>query len=205
MTEAFLHYVWRHQLLDRGLTTTDGQPVVVLRAGEQNTDAGPDFFNARLRIGDVEWAGNVEIHIHSSDWNAHRHQHDAAYNNVVLHVVYEHDAVINMQDGRIPPTIELRRWLHPSLVENYEALMAPANATASPCLTRVGEVPSFTINSFLERLTVERLETKSAVVRRMLDENHGNWEQTCYWLMARYFGGACWPAGATIRAASKPY
>lgn len=189
MTEAFLHYVWRHQLLDRGLTTTDGQPVVVLRAGEQNVDAGPDFFNARLRIGDVEWAGNVEIHIHSSDWNAHRHQHDAAYNNVVLHVVYEHDAVISMQDGRIPPTIELRRWLHPSLVENYEALMAPVNATASPCLTRVGEVPSFTINSFLERLTVERLEAKSAVVCRMLDENHGNWEQTCYWLLARYFGG----------------
>ena len=84
MTEAFLHYVWQHQMLDLGLTTTDGQPVVVLRSGEPNRDAGPDFFNARLRIGDVEWAGNIEVHIHSSDWNSHGHQHDAAYNNVIL-------------------------------------------------------------------------------------------------------------------------
>ena len=78
MTEAFLHYVWQHQRLLPGLTTTDGQPVAVLRVGDHNSDAGPDFFNARLRIGDVEWAGNIEVHIHSSDWNAHHHQYDAA-------------------------------------------------------------------------------------------------------------------------------
>ena len=188
MTEAFLHYIWQHQMLDRGLTTTDGQLVVVLRSGEPNHDAGPDFFNARLRIGDVEWAGNVEIHIHSSDWNVHRHQADAAYNNVVLHVVYEHDADIVLQNGKTPPTLEVKNYLHPSLVANYEALMSPASG-GMPCESRVGEVPPFLLSSYLERLTVERIEAKSATVRRLLDESHGGWEQTCYWLMAHYIGG----------------
>ena len=189
MTEAFLHYVWRYQLLNRGLTTTDGQPVVVLRAGDHNHDAGPDFFNARLKIGDVEWVGNVEVHIHASDWNAHRHQTDAAYNNVILHVVYELDAPIQMQNGKTPPTVELRQWLHPSLLQRYDALMEPVPAGTIPCARRVGEVPSFLLSTFMERLTVERIESKSEVVRRMLDESRGSWEQTCYWLMARYFGG----------------
>ena len=81
MTEAFLHYIWQYQMLDGGLTTTDGQPVVVLKAGELNKDAGPDFFNARVRIGQVEWAGNVEVHIRTTDWHCHRHDMDAAYNN----------------------------------------------------------------------------------------------------------------------------
>lgn len=189
MTEAFLHYVWRYQLLNRGLTTTDGQPVVVLRAGDHNHDAGPDFFNARLKIGDVEWVGNVEVHIHASDWNAHRHQTDAAYNNVILHVVYELDAPIQMQNGKTPPTVELRQWLHPSLLQRYDALMEPVPAGTIPCARRVGEVPGFLLSTFMERLTVERIESKSEVVRRMLDESRGSWEQTCYWLMARYFGG----------------
>lgn len=189
MTEAFLHYVWRYQMLDRGLTTTDGQPVVVLRAGEPNYDAGPDFFNARLRIGEVEWAGNVEIHIHSSDWNTHRHQQDAAYNNVILHVVYEHDIDIVLQNGKIPLTLELKPFLHPSLVANYESLMAPMAAQEIPCGKRVGEVPEFLMTSFMERLAVERIEAKSDVVRRLLNESHGGWEQTCYWLVARYLGG----------------
>lgn len=189
MTETFLHYVWQHQMLDLGLTTTDGQPVVVLRSGDPNRDAGPDFFNARLRIGDVEWAGNIEVHIHSSDWNSHGHQHDAAYNNVILHVVYEHDVPIRLQNGKIPPTVELSRWIHPSLVDNYEALTAPLLNESVPCAKKLEMVPAFLINSFMERLTVERIESKSDIVRRLLEESHGSWEQTCYWLLARYFGG----------------
>lgn len=189
MTEAFLHYVWQQQMLSGGLTTTEGQPVVVLKAGELNRDAGPDFFNARLKIGDMEWAGNVEIHIHSSDWKVHRHDRDAAYNNVVLHVVYEDDRPIQLENGKIPPTLELKHYLHPSLVANYESLMAPREGRGIPCASRVGEVPPFVMHSFMERLLVERIETKAETVRRLLTESHGNWEQTCYWLMARYFGG----------------
>ena len=189
MTEAFLQYVWQHQLLDHGLATIDGQPVVVLRAGEHNHDSGPDFFNARVRVGDVEWVGNVEIHIRTSDWKAHRHSEDKAYNNIVLHVVYEHDCDIALQDGRTPPTMELKPYLHPSLVANYDALVRPKGDKAIPCAKKVGEVPELVRKSFMERLTIERIESKTEVAKRLLDESRGGWEQACYWLMAHYFGG----------------
>ena len=188
MTEAFLHYIWQHQLIADRLTTTDGQPVVCLRAGELNRDSGPDFFNTRLVIGGVEWAGNVEVHIKSSDWRAHHHSADPAYNNVVLHVVYCHDAEIRLQNGKTPPTLELKRFLHPSLVANYDSLMAPSQGTV-PCAKQMSCVPGFVVASTLERLAAERIESKSETVRRMLDESNGDLERTCYWLMARYFGG----------------
>ena len=105
MTEAFLHYIWHHQMLGTGLTTTDGQPVVVLRPGELNRDAGPDFFNARVSIGGVEWAGNIEIHLRSSDWKQHRHSSDKAYNSIILHVVYENDSRIVLENGKEPATL----------------------------------------------------------------------------------------------------
>ncbi|MBR4505399.1 MAG: DUF2851 family protein [Bacteroidales bacterium] len=189
MTESFLHYIWQHQLLGDGLTTIDGQPVVCHRAGELNRDSGPDFIGARLKIGDVEWVGNVEVHIHTSDWRAHKHSQDPAYNNLLLHVVYEHDCEVRQQDGKVPLTLELKPYLHPSLVANYDSLMAPEPESGIPCARQIAEVPRFIVDSALDRLTLERIEDKSATVRRMIDESHGNWEQTCYWLMARYFGG----------------
>lgn len=189
MTEAFLHYVWQHRLLSDGLTTTDGQSVAVLHPGELNRDAGPDFFNARIRIGEMEWVGNVEVHVRSTDWNAHRHSDDAAYNNVILHVVYEHDGEVKLQDGKVPPVLEMRRWLHPSIVANYDALMAPREASEIACRTKIGEVPKIVVGSWLERLTAERIEAKTREVSRLLEESRGGWENVCYWLMARYFGG----------------
>lgn len=190
MTEAFLHYIWQHQLFtNHGLTATDEQPVVVLRAGEPNRDAGPDFFNARVTIGGVEWAGNIEIHLRSSDWKAHRHSSDKRYNNIILHVVYEHDCEIALENGIVPITLELKPFIHPSLVANYDVLTAPVDTNAIPCWRRLPQVSSLVINSWLDRLTVERIEAKSEVVRRLLNESRGNWEQTCYWLMAHYFGG----------------
>ena len=189
MTEAFLHYIWQHQLLSDGLTTTDGQPVVCHRAGELNHDSGPDFIGAHLKIGDVEWVGNVEVHIHSSDWKAHRHSQDPAYNNLLLHVVYEHDCEVRQQNGKVPLTLELKPYLHPSLVANYDVLMAPDAGLGIPCAKQLPEVPQFVVSSSIERLVTERIETKSGTVRRLLEESRGDWEQTCYWLIARYFGG----------------
>ncbi|MBR1549879.1 MAG: DUF2851 family protein [Bacteroidales bacterium] len=189
MTEAFLHYIWQHQMVARTLATTDGQPVAVHRAGDLNRDAGPDFFNSHLAIGGVEWVGNIEVHLRSSDWNAHRHTQDPAYNNVILHVVYEHDCDIRLQNGIVPPTLELRRFIHPALVANYDTLMEPATDDSIPCAQRLPQVPGFIVDSALERLVVERIESKSKDVRRLLEESRGSWEQTCYWLMARYFGG----------------
>ena len=189
MTEAFLHYIWQHQMLGTGLTTTDGQPVVVHRPGELNRDAGPDFFNARVSVGGVEWAGNIELHLRSSDWKQHHHSSDKAYNSIILHVVYEHDGPIVMENGKEPVTLELKPFIHPSLVANYDALMTPCDPQTVPCVRRLPAVTPFLVHSFLDRLAVERIESKSEVVRRLLDESCGNWEKTCYWLMAHYFGG----------------
>ena len=189
MNEAFLHYVWQHQMLKDGLTSTDGQPIVVQKAGMLNRDAGPDFFDARLSVDGVEWVGNVEIHMRSSDWQRHGHSSDPAYNNVVLHVVYEHDCDIVLQNGRQPLTLEVRRFLHPAIVANYDSLTTPSLAEPPYCASRLHMVPEIVKASVLDRLVAERIENKSQVVRRMLDESHGGWEQTCYWMLARYFGG----------------
>lgn len=189
MTEAFLQYVWQHQLLQGELVTTDGLPVVVERPGVLNHDAGPDFFDARVRIGDTLWAGNLEVHVKSSDWNLHRHTNDRAYDNVVLHVVYQCDTPVTLHDCRQLPTLELRRNIADALWDNYDALQHPPAEMPIPCMDHLPEVPSFYIDSCLERLTLERLERKCATVRQMLYDARGGWEQTCYWIMAHYFGG----------------
>ena len=189
MTEAFLQYAWQHQLAGRQLVTTDGRKVSVVRVGDINRDAGPDFFNARIVIDDIEWAGNVEVHIHTSDWNAHRHSQDKTYNNLVLHVVYEHDAEITLENGKCPPTVEIKPYLDPSLLERYDTLMRRVYDESVACADEIPSVPQFVKDSMLDRILVERLEAKTEVVKRMLNESRGDWEQTCYWLMARYFGG----------------
>lgn len=188
MNEAFLQYVWRHKLLQGGeFTSTDGHTLRIVRQGELNTDAGPDFFNARVSIDGVEWVGNIEVHVRTSDWNAHHHSQDKAYNNVVLHVVYEHDTDILLQNGKQPVTLELKSYIDPKLIERYDSLMQADDDI--PCADRLGEMPGFILDGWLDRLTAERIESKAEVVRRLLGESHGGWEQTCYWLLARYFGG----------------
>ena len=189
MNESFLQYIWQHRLLQsRNLVTTDGRQLKILRPGELNRDSGPDFFNARVVIDGVEWAGNIELHVRTSDWNAHRHSQDKAYNGIVLHVVYEHDADIVMQNGKQPVTLELKSYVSPALLERYDSLTNAAGDRLA-CAGSVVELPSFIVDSFLDRLYVERLESKAETVHRLLEENRGDWEQTCYWLIARYFGG----------------
>lgn len=188
MNEAFLQYVWRHKLLQGGeFMSTDGHTLRIVRQGELNNDAGPDFFNARVAIDGVEWVGNIEVHVRTSDWNAHHHSQDKAYNNIVLHVVYEHDTDILLQNGKRPVTLELKSYIDPKLIERYDSLMQADDDI--PCADRLGEMPGFILDGWLDRLTAERIESKAEVVRRLLGESHGGWEQTCYWLLARYFGG----------------
>ncbi|MBQ6047408.1 MAG: DUF2851 family protein [Bacteroidales bacterium] len=189
MNEAFLQYVWQHRLLDSRLETTAGEEVIVERVGERNSNAGPDFENARLIIGGVQWAGNVEVHKKTSDWNHHRHSDDKGYNNVVLHVVYEHDCEIRTENGQEPPVVELRRFIPEVVWNNYEHLMNPPAEIKIACGDRLSGVPDFRLNCYKERLAVERLEQKSQMVRQMLEDSKGGWETTCYWLTAHYFGG----------------
>lgn len=189
MTEAFLQYVWQHQLLQGELVTTDGLPVVVERPGVLNRDAGPDFFDARVRIGGTLWAGNIEVHVKSSDWNLHRHTADHTYDNVVLHVVYEGDTAITLHDCHQLPMVEICNNIADTLWGNYEALQNPPADTPIPCMGQIPEMPSFYVDNYLKRLTLERLERKCNTVRQMLHDTRGGWEQTCYWMMAHYFGG----------------
>lgn len=189
MTEVFLQYLWQHQLLEGALATTDGQTIVVERAGDLNRDAGPDFVNSRLVIGGVKWAGNVEVHVKASDWKLHGHTTDKAYGNVILHVVYEHDFDVVTENDSVLPTLELKPFVPEVFWRNYQALVSSANTNEIPCGGRLNGIPDFVFGAYLDRLVVERIERKTDTVRRLLSESNGNWEQCCYWMMAHYFGG----------------
>ena len=189
MNEAFLQYIWQHRLLEGPLTTVEGLPVVVERPGELNRDAGPDFIDARITIDGLRWAGNVEIHVRASDWNLHKHSKDKNYNNVILHVVYIHDADIVLENGKRVSTMEIAGNVPEKAWDNYNALMHPRRNMEIPCAERLKEIPDFLFQLSQDRLVVERLERKSSDVQRILDETKGSWEQACYWLTAHYFGG----------------
>lgn len=161
--------------------------MVVERAGELNRDAGPDFFDARVTIDGIRWAGNVEIHVRASDWKAHHHSEDKKYNNVILHVVYIHDADVVLENGKTVATVAVADNIPEHVWENYEELMSSEESIA--CSSRLERIPDFLMHISQERLTVERMERKTDDARRLLDEARGSWEKACYWLTARYFGG----------------
>ncbi len=187
MNEAFLHHLWKFKLFNKHkLSTVDGEEIEIIKVGQHNTDAGPDFFNAQVRIGNTTWAGNVEIHLKSSDWNKHHHGKDAAYNNVVLHVVYEHDAMVFTKEKTVPETLELKGRFNIDLFQNYLNLMESNRRI--PCENYIRKVDEITISSWLERMLVERLEYKTFVITEALKQNKNNWEEAFYHQLARNFG-----------------
>lgn len=188
MKEELLHFVWQSKLLlSQNLVTTTGTPIIILQPGTHNNNAGPDFFNARLQIGDTLWAGNIEIHIRSSDWDRHRHSSDQAYNNVILHVVYVHDKeVLNAQGGQIP-TLELRSFLPTSLLPRYNQLQQQRESSLA-CQHILVLPPEALMSAWLQRLLVERMELKCESIKDLLVRTGNHFEQTFYVLTARYFG-----------------
>ncbi|HVS94162.1 MAG TPA: DUF2851 family protein [Mucilaginibacter sp.] len=187
-TEDFINYIWKFRLFDRhNLQTTTGENIEVFSAGLPNSDSGPDFHNARLRIGDTTWAGNVEIHINSSDWHKHKHTHDNAYGNVILHVVYRDDEPITLPDGRRLPTLELKERISPELYNRYHHLVYGEQQFV-PCEGNIHAVDDITLRNWLTRVLVERLEKRSAAVMSALDKNRGDWEETFYQFLAAQFG-----------------
>ncbi|MBK6643994.1 MAG: DUF2851 family protein [Bacteroidetes bacterium] len=186
MNEDFLSFVWKYRLYSKDLVTTSGETVTVLKPGEQHRNAGPDFFNARIRIGDTLWAGNIEIHVKASDWYRHMHQHDKAYNSVILHVVYEADAEIIINDMTTVPTVCLATQTEPGIIQRYRDMrLSPLTI---PCGSNISEVPPPVLNIWLERMLVERLEQKSLVIEQALQVNRGDWDDAFYQLLARNFG-----------------
>lgn len=181
MKETFLYYLWENRLITGSLQTVTGQPVEIIDTGFRNTDSGPDFLETKIKIGEQLWAGHVEIHVRTSDWNRHGHQHDKAYHNVILHVVYENDHSVNDI-----PVLELRGHFDASLLGRYEKFMASQHWIA--CERQVGMAKPFTVNTWLERMAVERLEQKTEAVSKRLILNRFDWENTHYQLLLRYFG-----------------
>ena len=181
MREEFLYYLWENRLTDKDLKTSEGEAVEVVATGYRNTDSGPDFLEAKIQIGDKLWAGHVEIHVKSSDWNRHGHQADKAYKNVILHVVYENDTKVNDI-----PTLELKGHFDETLFANYQMFISSKGWI--PCEKSIGQVPLFTRLSWLDRMAVERLEGKSETVTKILNANQFDWEDALYKLLMRYFG-----------------
>ncbi len=187
MRESFLHYVWRtRRIALKKLTTTTFQPVEILDPGTYNTDAGPDFFNARIRIGDTIWAGNVEMHVRASEWLAHGHQNDPAYDNVILHVVFVEDKAIYLEAGVRLPCLEIRDRIALQLMEKYMQLEA-AEAWI-PCASFFPKTPQVIRLNCQDRLLVERLEEKTALVAKSLQATKNHWDETFYRVLASGFG-----------------
>lgn len=187
MTEAFLQYVWRFGLFDnQGLTTLDGDPVEIVDLGELNYDAGPDFFNARIRIGETLWAGNIELHLKTSDWQRHNHQANPAYNNVVLHVVGESDGTAVTHSGRSLPEIVLLPRIRSDVAANYQEMQRSNQWVA--CQPRIKEVAPILIDNWVTRLVIERLQRKSQGLLETLEHTQQDWAETFYQALARNFG-----------------
>lgn len=183
--EQLLHYVWKHRLLPaRELTTTDGRTVEVIDPGLHNSDAGPDFINAKVRVGGTLWAGNVEIHTRSSDWNAHGHHRDRAYDNVVLHVVATADCEVTDTTGRLVP--QMVTAVPPGVAGRYNELMATDRFP--PCYRIVPELTRLTVSSWMAALQTERLERKTEDIRRRAALCDGSWEAACFITLARNYG-----------------
>lgn len=187
MTEEFLHFVWKNKLFNTSdLITTSGEALKIIKSGEHNSNAGPDFFNSRINISGTVWAGNVEIHIKASDWHRHSHQHDPAYDNVILHVVYEADQDVKRKDGEVIPTLELRPLIKKEIFTNYLELKNAAETIS--CKKEIPAIDEFYLKTWQGRLMVERLEQKSSAIIAILERNKNNWEESFYQVLARNFG-----------------
>jgi hypothetical protein len=166
------------------LCTTGGEKLEIIDVGKCNTDAGPDFFNAKIKIAGTLWAGNVEIHTRSTDWNKHNHHSNKAYDSVILHVVQQADGDVYRIDGEQIPQLEL---IYPQEIEaNYEQLINDKKWI--PCADKIGLVPDIFIQSWKNALLTERLELKTQAIERLLIENNHNWEEAFYIILARNFG-----------------
>lgn len=189
MREDFLHYVWQHQYYSKAdLRTTAGEEIQVLRPGQRNADAGPDFLSARLRLGEVEWNGAVEIHLRASDWQRHNHQVDKKYDQVILHVVLTADVEVHRTNGSLIPALALAPRLAPDLLARYEALVAAPAAASLPCAPLLAQVPQLVRTMMTERALLERIEHKADAIAELHGHLGHDWEATAYHALMAAFG-----------------
>ena len=187
MKEDFLHYLWKFKKFDSlNLRTFNGEEITIVNVGQYLELAGPDFFNAQIIIGKQKWAGNVEIHLKSSDWYVHHHERDEAYENVILHVVWEHDTEIFRSNNTEIPVLELKTYIDAATIANYKFLMTPKSWIY--CEKQLRDIKEFTLKNWQERLFFERLERKSNPIFELLKRTNNDWESVLFCLLAKNFG-----------------
>jgi len=187
MKEDFIHYLWKFKKFDAlQLKTTAGEEITIVQVGQYLQQAGPDFFNAQIIIANQKWAGNVEIHLKSSDWYVHHHEKDSAYENVILHVVWEHDTEIFRSNNTEIPVLELKSYVAPEMITNYHSLTAVKSWIF--CEKQLKEIPSFILKNWQERLFFERLERKSKPILELVNQTNSDWETVLFCLLAKNFG-----------------
>ena len=187
MKEDFLHYLWKFKKFDiSSLKTSNGEDITIVNVGQYLQLAGPDFFNAQITIGNQKWAGNVEIHIKSSDWYIHHHERDEAYDSVILHVVWEHDTEVFRKNNTEIPVLELKNYVSKETLEKYQSLLTPKSWIY--CEKQLEAINEFTVNNWKERLFFERLERKSINIQELLVQTNQDWEAVLFCLLAKNFG-----------------
>ncbi|MEQ8623935.1 MAG: DUF2851 family protein [Vicingaceae bacterium] len=187
MNEDFLHYIWKFQQFNpKNLEITSGEKLQVLKVGLHNLHSGPDFFNGQVRIGNTHWAGNIEIHTKSSDWNLHKHQDDAIYDKVILHVVWENDLAIYRKNGEEIPTLELKGRIRKRLLDRFQELTQ--NSSWIPCEAEMPVIDSALKRQLIDQKLVERLQRKANRVEQLLKTLKNDWEAVLFQQLAKYFG-----------------
>ena len=183
--ETLMQYVWKPRLWRaEDMVTNTGKKVRVVDPGLLNTDAGPDFFNAKIEIDGHMWVGNVEMHYRATDWKRHHHDSDKAYDSVILHVVAKDDAPVRRTNGELIPQLVLE--VSPQFNADYASLVGATIEV--PCATKIKQVPHLTIVEWVEGLAFERLHGKVERIHQLLDSFNGSWEDVCYVTLARNFG-----------------
>ncbi|MCF2519012.1 DUF2851 family protein [Dyadobacter sp. CY351] len=187
MNEDILSFIWRFQYFaNEALCTDEGSQLSILRTGHRNANAGPDFSEARVNIEDCQWVGSIEIHVKSSDWFLHNHETDPAYETVILHVVWENDRPIIRHDGTLLPTLTLKNIVNQSVLERYATLQDETETI--PCASMFAQVHDIQKYGMLDRVLLERLDRKAALVMDLLSNNNNDWEETAYQWLGRHFG-----------------
>lgn len=187
ISEELLHFIWNYKLLKtQQLTSVNGTPLKIFHQGELNKDAGPDFFNAKIEVDGITLAGNIEIHVNSSDWLKHRHQNDPAYDNLILHAVYNYDKAIDQNTKHNVEVLELKKYIDEHIIKNYNKLVS--SSYDLHCSKEIKNTNALRLSSWLERMLIERLENKTKYARHIFTSTQNDFQQTLYLLLARNFG-----------------
>ncbi len=187
MKEDLLQFAWQYKLIKPGVYhTVKGTVLEILHPGEKNTNEGADFFNAKIKLGNLILAGNIELHVKTSDWIKHHHEQNRSYDNIILHVVYEHDREIEQNQVFNVEVFELKKHFPKHIVANYTQLIK--SKSKIPCEKNFSAAGSLSIESWISRMTVERVEKKREQVKQVFDSCNGDYSQTFYTLLLRNFG-----------------